>query len=88
MKMADGIASVLPESIPRPVAKATVIGGLALVAWWLLQKVISFVLFLGVIGGGLYLWYRISDNSGDDGKGGGGRNEALSEAQKIMDKYK
>jgi hypothetical protein len=51
-------------------------------------QVLSFVLFLGVVGGGLYLWYRISDNSGDDGKGGGGRSDALSEAQKIMDKYK
>lgn len=48
----------------------------------------SFVLFLGVVGGGLYLWYRISDNSSSGGSGGAAGNDALSQAQKIMDKYK
>ncbi len=53
------------------------------------KQVISTVLFFAVLGGGAYLWYRISENSKDgDGPDGSGGNEALTEAQRIMQKYK
>jgi hypothetical protein len=38
-KVAESLASVIPESVPRPVAKAGVVGVVGIIGFWLVQKV-------------------------------------------------
>jgi hypothetical protein len=38
-KVADSLASVIPESVPRSVAKAGVVGIVGILGFWLVQKV-------------------------------------------------
>jgi hypothetical protein len=56
--LVDSASELVPESVPRPVAK----GGVALVgvmlAFWLLQKVVSTVLTFVLLGGAAYLYFR------------------------------
>lgn len=137
-KVADSVASFLPGSIPRGVAKGGILTVGALVVLSLLQKVrpdchacsgavqhgfhgkafvacqisscgsiyaciklpsheeygfvaqiFSTFLFLGVIGGAALLWSKL--NSGKASSGGSGSSDGddpLSNARRIMDKYK
>lgn len=94
----DAAADLVPESVPRPVAKAGVALAGAGVAFWLLQKVVSTVITLAVIGAGLY-FYLGRGGASDEGAGsssrrsGGGNNndddddDPLAEARRIMSKY-
>ncbi|EIE25230.1 hypothetical protein COCSUDRAFT_52800 [Coccomyxa subellipsoidea C-169] len=84
-KLADSAADLLPESVPRGAAKIGVVGVGGLVAFWLLQKVLSTFVFLGVLGGGAYLWLKLSSNDDSDG---GDSGDALTDAKRIMDKYR
>ena len=53
-----------------------------------LVQIFSTFLFLGLIGGAAFLWVKLS--SGSDGGGGSGSDgdDPLSNARRIMDKYK
>ena len=66
------------------------VGGLIAVS--VLGKVVSTVLFWGVVGGGGYLLYKSQQGGGGGGEGGGGGggggSDPLAEARRIMDKYK
>lgn len=80
------LAKLIPESVPRPVAKTavtvTLLGGGFLAFKAMFSAIFSFVLIVAVgitllaLGGG-----------GDAGDDEGG-DDALDEARKIMDKYK
>lgn len=92
----DAATSLVPESVPRPLAK----GGIAAVGVLLLVsfvgKLISTVVFLGLLAAGGYFLLQQQGGSGSGGgkgkkKGGGSGNagsDALAEARRIMDKYK
>jgi len=65
--LVEAAADFVPASVPRPAAKAGVaLVGVAL-AFWLLQKVVSTVLTLALLGGGLYLY--LSRAGGGEGEG-------------------
>ncbi|CAK0783824.1 hypothetical protein CVIRNUC_007024 [Coccomyxa viridis] len=88
-KIADSVASFLPGNIPRGAAKAGILTVGGLVAFSLLQKIFSTFLFLGVIGAAALLWTKL--NSGQGSSGGSGSSDGddpLSNARRIMDKYK
>ncbi|CAL8461797.1 g1328 [Coccomyxa elongata] len=85
-KLADTAADLLPASVPRGAAKVGVIGVGGLLAFWLLQKVLSTFLFLGLLGGAAFLWLKLSNKDG--GGDGGGDGDALADAKRIMDKYR
>ena len=44
--------------------------------------------FLGIIAGAVFLWSRLASSRGEDEGSGEGGDDALAEAQKIMNKYK
>ncbi|BDA41475.1 hypothetical protein COCOBI_02-2560 [Coccomyxa sp. Obi] len=85
-KLADTAADLLPASVPRGAAKVGVIGVGGLLTFWLLQKVLSTFLFLGLLGGAAFLWLKLSNKDG--GGDGGGDGDALADAKRIMDKYR
>ena len=57
-------------------------------------QLLSFVIFVGILGGAAYFFlFRETDGGGGGGDGyrdsdNSGGNDALSEARRIMDKYK
>uniref|UniRef100_A0A7R9VET0 Uncharacterized protein n=1 Tax=Chlamydomonas euryale TaxID=1486919 RepID=A0A7R9VET0_9CHLO len=92
-KLIDSAADFVPQSVPRSVAK----GGVALLGFvfvfGLIQKVISGFVTLAVLLGIGY-WY-VTRNDDDDGGDSGKRSSSdedlsdpLSDARRIMDKYK
>mmetsp|Transcript_32474 Transcript_32474/g.71710 ORF Transcript_32474/g.71710 Transcript_32474/m.71710 type:complete len:152 (+) Transcript_32474:69-524(+) len=92
-KVVDQVTDFVPESVPRPMAKTgvTVLGGLIILG--LIQKVISGVVTLVVLAGLGY--YFLTRGSGDDdvidvgkSKKDDDLDDPLSEARRIMDKYK
>lgn len=101
--LVESAASLVPESVPRPVAKGgvAVVGGL--LAFTLLQKLVSTVLTVALLGGAAWWYFQSSSSGGGGGSsgdagsssgGGGGRrdddalDDPLAEARRIMDKYK
>eukprot|EP00877_Chromochloris_zofingiensis_P002880 jgi/Chrzof1/12593/Cz07g00090.t1 len=96
--LVESAADLVPQSVPRPVAKGGVALGGALVAFWILQKVVSTALTIALLGGAAWLYFKsssASDSSSSSRSGsssGRGVNDdpsdPLSEARRIMDKYK
>ncbi|KAK9820120.1 hypothetical protein WJX72_006336 [[Myrmecia] bisecta] len=91
---AETASSLIPDSVPRPLAKAGVLGLTGVVSLWLLNKVVSTALTVAVLAGAVFLWYKVS-SGGDSDEGGSSSNGAyddsddpLSSAKRIMDKYK
>ena len=85
----DTLSSVVPESVPRPVANAIVgVVGFSFVAL-VLKSILNTALTLLFVAGGAYLYLSRGDGGGGGGGGGGsGGNDALEDARKIMEKYK
>lgn len=55
------------------------------------EQIFSTFLFLGVIGGAAYLWLKLNSDKGSGGGGSGSNSngeDPLSDARRIMDKYK
>ena len=94
----DAAASLVPDSVPRPLAKGGIaaVGAVLLVSF--VGKLISTVVFLGLLAaGGYFLLQQQGSGGGSGGKGkkkggggggGGAGSDALAEARRIMDKYK
>ncbi|KAK9846420.1 hypothetical protein WJX81_003480 [Elliptochloris bilobata] len=89
-KLADSAAGLIPAAVPRPAAKLAVLAFGGLVAFWVLQRVLSTAFFFLALGGAAYLWVKLSSRGGGSGGGGSGGDgsDPLSEASRIMDKYK
>ncbi|KAG0616941.1 hypothetical protein M758_5G153700 [Ceratodon purpureus] len=93
----DAGTDLVPDTIPRGVARIIVgIVGAAVVTY-ALRALFSTALFVLAIGGFSYLAYIYVSKDKDSGSGGGGgggsgssRNtdDSLDEARRIMDKYK
>ena len=97
----DMAASLLPESLPRPLAKAlAAVLGLGL-AWWGLKSLLNTFASLLVLVGLVFAAIAISGGSASGGRrdgeatrGGGGDGaegddeDPLVRARRIMDKYK
>ncbi|GBG72123.1 hypothetical protein CBR_g11056 [Chara braunii] len=94
----DAAVAMVPESVPRPVARSGVGVVGVLIAWTILKTLISTVLSLVVVAGvGFVIFRYLVGGDGSGGQGGGGMgggsgsmndDEALAEAKRIMDKYK
>eukprot|EP00898_Chlorokybus_atmophyticus_P004278 jgi/Chlat1/4851/Chrsp31S04881 len=90
----DFATNLVPEAVPRPVAKAGVaLVGVSIV-WSILQSVVQSIITLTVLGGLGYFAYQNfgpgfgGSNSSFGGKTPAEEREALEEARRIMDKYK
>ncbi|PNH08545.1 hypothetical protein TSOC_004892 [Tetrabaena socialis] len=96
--MVDKATDMVPESVPRPAAKAGVALAGVMVVFWVVSGVVTLALFAGV---GYYLLTQQGKDSddaidvpppskrgGSKGKGGDDLDDPLAEARKIMDKYK
>ncbi|KAK6164284.1 hypothetical protein DH2020_001148 [Rehmannia glutinosa] len=89
----DGVeagTNLVPDAIPRPVARISVTIVAVTLALFVLKSFLSTVFFaLAVIG--LSYFTFIALNKGEGPKGGGGTtsvDDSLEEARRIMDKYK
>eukprot|EP00197_Chlamydomonas_leiostraca_P013786 CAMPEP_0202866150 /NCGR_PEP_ID=MMETSP1391-20130828/7229_1 /ASSEMBLY_ACC=CAM_ASM_000867 /TAXON_ID=1034604 /ORGANISM="Chlamydomonas leiostraca, Strain SAG 11-49" /LENGTH=161 /DNA_ID=CAMNT_0049546073 /DNA_START=150 /DNA_END=635 /DNA_ORIENTATION=- len=93
----DSVASLVPESVPRPVARGGVALAGTLLVFGLLKQVISGIVTLVVMGGVAY-WWLTKDDKGDEStidvkpsKPSGKKadlDDPLSQADEIMKKYK
>ncbi|XP_078427635.1 uncharacterized protein LOC144700110 [Wolffia australiana] len=88
----EGGAKLIPESVPRPVARVAVAAAAAAVALFLLKSLVSTVLFVAAMMGLIYFGY-MAFNAKDEGTSDGnvegkGDDETLEEARRIMEKYK
>lgn len=89
--LVDSAASFVPENVPRPAAKTGVAVAGVLLTFWLLQKVISGVVTLALFAGlGYYFLTRNANEPAEKPapKDSGDLDDPLSEARRIMDKYK
>eukprot|EP00882_Tetradesmus_deserticola_P002756 GHRQ01002929.1.p1 GENE.GHRQ01002929.1~~GHRQ01002929.1.p1 ORF type:complete len:160 (+),score=51.38 GHRQ01002929.1:327-806(+) len=96
----ESAADLVPANVPRPLAKGGVAVATGLVAFWVLQKLVFTVLTIALLGGAAWFYFQYSGGSGSSGGGssGGGSSsrraddgdfdDPLSEARRIMDKYK
>ncbi|DBA71295.1 TPA: hypothetical protein ACH3X2_011110 [Trebouxia sp. C0005] len=93
LKIANGLAgsaaSLVPASVPRPVAKLGVVGISSLVALWLFGKLVSTVFTVAAVGGAVFLFLKsrgakseASSDVADDAI------DPVASARRIMDKYK
>ncbi|XP_010532868.1 PREDICTED: uncharacterized protein LOC104808772 [Tarenaya hassleriana] len=93
----DGIeagTNLIPESVPRPVARVSVTIAASMVSLFVLKSFLSTAFFvLGTMGFAYFLFIAL--NKGDGPRPGGGSSsgsepmeDPLDEARKIMDKYK
>lgn len=97
--LVESAASLVPDSVPRGVAKGGVAVAGVLVAFWVLQKLVSTVLTVALLGGAAWFYFQYGGSSGssdDSSKRSSGSsgskdvdlNDPLAEARRIMDKYK
>lgn len=93
LKIANGVAgsaaSLVPASVPRPIAKLGVVGITSLVALWLFGKLVSTVFTIAAVGGAIFLFVKArgskpeaSADVADDSI------DPVASARRIMDKYK
>lgn len=84
----DTVVDFVPESVPRPTAKILAgILGLA-VTWWLVQKILSTVVFFAILGIGGFLFLQSQSSGNFSDRDDDDDDDAMSRARKIMDKYK
>eukprot|EP00240_Pyramimonas_obovata_P013513 CAMPEP_0118957408 /NCGR_PEP_ID=MMETSP1169-20130426/62090_1 /TAXON_ID=36882 /ORGANISM="Pyramimonas obovata, Strain CCMP722" /LENGTH=237 /DNA_ID=CAMNT_0006905489 /DNA_START=422 /DNA_END=1135 /DNA_ORIENTATION=+ len=90
----NAAAGLVPDSVPRPVAKGGVVAVLAGTSFLALKAVLSTFISLLAIAALAVAALTVSKGSGggggsgDDNSGGEGGDDALEEARRIMDKYK
>lgn len=95
------LASAVPESVPRPAAKLAVGAVAVTLVSFFVKSLVNTLLLLALLAGGVYflagkqldkLEKSAGDDDDDDIFGGPVRestgNQALDDAQRIMDKYK
>ncbi|KAL9235664.1 hypothetical protein vseg_010406 [Gypsophila vaccaria] len=89
----DGIeagTNLVPDAVPRPVARLSVTVVAATLSLFILKSFVSTVFFaLGVMGFVYFIYIALNKDKGpkvDDKPGS--TDEAIEQAQKIMDKYK
>jgi len=92
----DVAADMLPESVPRPVARGgvAVVGSLILLT--IVQKVLSGVFTLAVLAALGYFWFTSKNSKDEDEdddfkpkkRSSTSDDDPLSEMNQIMDKYK
>ncbi|KAJ6843085.1 uncharacterized protein M6B38_300070 [Iris pallida] len=92
----DGVeagSNLIPDTVPRPVARVSVAVVAATVALFLLKSFISTALFVLAMMGALYFIF-IAFNNGEGPRGDSSSSststeeESLEEARRIMEKYK
>ncbi|XP_022159605.1 uncharacterized protein LOC111025970 [Momordica charantia] len=94
----DGIEAgtgLVPDSVPRPIARISVAIVASTIALFLLKSVLSTALFVLAMMGAIYFVF-IALNKDEGPRGGGGSpsssttstEETLEEARRIMEKYK
>ncbi|KAL3140664.1 hypothetical protein ABBQ32_005230 [Trebouxia sp. C0010 RCD-2024] len=93
LRLANGVtnsaASLVPATVPRPVAKLGVVGVCGIIALWLFGKVVSTLFTLAAVGGAIFLFVKskgsteTTDNSND-----AAADDPLASARRILDKYK
>eukprot|EP00242_Pyramimonas_sp_CCMP2087_P004744 CAMPEP_0198211856 /NCGR_PEP_ID=MMETSP1445-20131203/25382_1 /TAXON_ID=36898 /ORGANISM="Pyramimonas sp., Strain CCMP2087" /LENGTH=181 /DNA_ID=CAMNT_0043886205 /DNA_START=113 /DNA_END=658 /DNA_ORIENTATION=+ len=84
-------ANLVPESVPRPIAKGgvvTVAFGIALFALKAVLSTFFSILAIGALGVTLLTLSKGSKGDGGGGGDGDGGDDSLEEARRIMDKYK
>ncbi|EFJ48606.1 hypothetical protein VOLCADRAFT_104657 [Volvox carteri f. nagariensis] len=97
--LVDKATDLVPETVPRPAARAGVAIASVMFIFWLLQKVISGVLTLALFAGVGYYFLTQQMADKDDtidvtppskkgGRSGEDLDDPLAEARRIMDKYK
>jgi len=89
--MVDGVVDLVPESVSRGTARIAVIGGGLLLAFTLLQKIVSTVFTLAILAAAAYYFVNMSGGEasprGED-IDAGDADDPVNKARKIMDKYK
>ncbi|OVA19300.1 hypothetical protein BVC80_521g110 [Macleaya cordata] len=90
----DGIeagTNLVPDSVPRPIARISVTGVAAVISLFVLKSFVSTVSFVLAMMGLIYFVY-IALNKDEGPRGGGGttptEEDSLEEARRIMEKYK
>ncbi|KAH7838572.1 hypothetical protein Vadar_028394 [Vaccinium darrowii] len=92
----DGIeagTNLVPDSVPRPIARISVTVIAATLTLYVFKSVLSTAFFVLSMMGLIYLAF-IAMNKDDNSKGGGGpggttsTEDSLEEARRIMEKYK
>ncbi|CAL5376530.1 unnamed protein product [Camellia sinensis] len=92
----DGIeagANMVPDSVPRPIARISLTVVAVALALFVLKSVLSTAFFVLAVMGLIYFTF-IALNKDDGPKGGGGttttttEEDSLEEARRIMEKYK
>ncbi|XP_057483534.1 uncharacterized protein LOC130770202 isoform X2 [Actinidia eriantha] len=89
----DGIeagTNLVPDSVPRPIARISVTVVVVTLALLVLKPVLSTALFVLAMMGLIYFTF-IALNKDEGPKGGGGTTsteDSLEEARRIMEKYK
>eukprot|EP00879_Flechtneria_rotunda_P015376 GHRR01016075.1.p1 GENE.GHRR01016075.1~~GHRR01016075.1.p1 ORF type:complete len:163 (+),score=48.14 GHRR01016075.1:268-756(+) len=91
----ESAANLVPESVPRPVAKGGVAVAGVILAFWVLQKLVSTVLTIALLGGAAWFYFQYGGGNGSAGAAGSSSkgsdaslDDPLAEARRIMDKYK
>ncbi|XP_059626135.1 uncharacterized protein LOC132269111 [Cornus florida] len=91
----DGIdagTNLVPDSIPRPIARISVTVVAVSIALFVLKSVLSTAFFVLAMMGLIYFTFiALNKDEGPRGGGGGGTTsteDSLEEARKIMEKYK
>jgi hypothetical protein len=80
---------LVPDAVPRPIARGGVIAVTGLIAVSVVKSILSTALSLVVVGGLAYAAFVYAKNNDSSGSsGGGGKDDPLDEAKRIMDKYK
>lgn len=92
----DGIeagTNLVPDSVPRPVARISVAVVAVTLTLFVFKSLLSTAFFVLSMMGLIYLAF-IAMNKDDDSRGGGGpggttsTDDSLEEARRIMEKYK
>jgi len=85
----NSLASVVPATVPRPVAKLAVLGIGSIITLWVFGKVVSTLFTFALVAGAAYVFLKSkSGSSSGTNQDTDGGDDSLASARRIMDKYK